>query len=229
MRNPLIAALVCLFTSAAAFAERATSPISQLPVGALRGNTYTHDALGVSYQFPAGWTGTADPKGAVTIDWRGPDKVANRCSKVLLWLSPAVKEEGRFNATAIFFALDPACVGLKAFPHSLDPNQVTKVAEKIGKSFNYTAFMSPHGNVVRPFMAQARVMIEATGSLVINAIESSNGRPAERKEPLEVHTSFTFTQTNDSRYLVAWAYAADAPSAEALKSVQITFKESGPH
>jgi hypothetical protein len=87
---------------------------------------------------------------------------------------------------------------------------------------NYTPFMSPYGNAVHPFSAQGRVIIQATGGLVVNALEAVGGHPAKTKEPLDVKTSFTFTEAGDC--WIAWAYSADERSAEALKNVEVTFK-----
>jgi hypothetical protein len=63
------------------------------------------------------------------------------------------------------------------------------------------------------------VVIQATGGLVINAVARDVGKT---KEPLEVKTSFTFTEADG--YLIVWAYVANESSAEPLKNMQVTFK-----
>jgi hypothetical protein len=223
MRRLLLAVNLTLVALGAFGQESSKSNVSQLPDGTLSGDTYTNDAVGLSYQFPNGWAATPDPKGPTTIDPRGSKKVANQCSKVLLRLSPLSKTEGRFSATAILIAIDPSCLGAPTFPQSLEQtDEIVKVAEKIGKSFNYTPFLSPYGNTVHPLNSQGRVIIQLLGGLVINALE----RPANSKEPLDVKTSFTFTEAN-GRW-VAWAYTADDPSTEELKNVKVMLKDAPP-
>jgi hypothetical protein len=218
MRSLAIAVLFSLFVLEAVGQQSTKIPLLQISNGTLSGNTYTNAALGLSYQIPDGWNGDPDPKG-VPIDSRGPDKVANRCSRVLVWLTPVSKIEGRFNPVATVFVTDPACLGAATFPESVEQvKEINKVAKKMGDSFNYTPFMSPYGNAIHPFSSQGRVVIQATGGLVINAVARGEGKT---KEPLEVKTSFTFTEANG--YLVVWAYAANESAAEPLKNMQVTF------
>lgn len=220
MRNYALALLCGLIIFLNALGQRGPKlQLSKIPNGDMSGDTYTNDALGLSYQIPAGWKGDPDPKD-VSIDWRSPDKSANRCSRILLWLGPVAKIEGRFNPMATVFVTDPGCLGLAAFPESLDNvKEINKVAKKMGDNFSYTPFMSPYGNEVHPFSSQGRVIIQATGGMIINALE---GKHQKTKEPLNVKTSFTFTKANG--YLVVWAYAADESSAEVLKKIEVAFK-----
>jgi hypothetical protein len=219
MRNLAIAVLFSFFVLEAVGQQSTKIQLLQIPNGTLSGNTYTNNALGLSYQIPDGWKGDPDPKG-VLIDWRGLDKVANRCSRVLLWLTLISTIEGRFNPVATVFVTDPACLGVAAFPESLEQvKEINKVAKKMGDSFNYTPFMSPYGNVTHPFISQGRVVIQATGGLVINAV---TGDHVKTKEPLEVKTSFTFTEANG--YLIVWAYVANESSAEPLENMQVRLK-----
>jgi hypothetical protein len=221
MCNFAIGVLFSLFVLEAVGQQSTKIQLLQIPNGMLSGNTYTNDALGLSYQVPDGWKGDPDPKDE-PIDWRGPHKVANRCSRVLLWATPVSKIEGRFNPTATVFVTDPACLGIAAFPESVEQvEEINKVAKKMGDSFNYTPFMSPYGNAVHQFSSHGRVVIQVTGGLVINAVERGHGKT---KEPLEVKTSFTFTEANG--YLVVWAYVANESSAEPLKNMQVTFKRA---
>ncbi len=219
MRNLAIAVLVSLCVLEAVGQQSTKIQLLQIPNGTLSGNTYTNNALGLSYQIPDGWKGDPETKGK-PIDWRGPDKIANRCSRVLLWLTPVSEIEGRFNPVAAVFVTDPVCLGVGAFPESVEQTkEINNVAKKMGDSFNYTPFMSPYGNAIHPFSSQGRVVIQATGGLVINAL---TGRHVKTKEPLEVKTSFSFTEANG--YLIVWAYVATESSAEPLKDIQVTFK-----
>jgi hypothetical protein len=220
MRGLLLVVFVSLISLGAAAQRPNRLQLSQIPNGTMSNKSYVNDALGVSYQIPDGWKGDPDPKG-VPLDWRGPGKVANRCSRILLWLTPVSKVEGRFNPVAAVFATDPDCLGAAVFPQSLDQvKEINKVAKKMGDSFNYTSFMSPYGNTVHSFSSEGRVIIQADGGLVINA---HTGRDAKTKEPLELKTSFRFTET--SGLLIVWAYAADASAAEVLKPLQVTFNK----
>lgn len=79
--------------------------------------------------------------------------------------------------------------------------------------------MSPYGNAVHPFSSQGRVMIQTTGAMLINALD---GEHQKIKEPLEVKTSFTFTESNG--YLVVWAFVADVTSSEVLRKMEVAFK-----
>ena len=220
MRNHALAILCSLFVFFQALGQqRPKLQLSQIPNGDLSGNTYMNHAFGLSYQIPAGWKGDPDPKD-VSIDWRGPKKPANRCSRMLLSLTPAVTIEGRFKPIVNVFVTDPACIGVAAFPVSVDEiKEINKVAKKIGDNFNYTPFMSPYGNEVHPFSSQGRVMIQATGAMLINALD---GEHQKIKEPIEVKTSFTFTESNG--YLVVWAFVADVTSFEVLKKIEVAFK-----
>jgi len=214
-------ALILAILAAGAFGQGSSkSQISQLPDGTLSGDTYTNDAVGVSYEFPNGWTATADVKGPTRIDVRHPRALANQCSKVLLSLNAPGKVSGRFSSFAILLAIDPACLSGPPFPQSVSESEkIKKVAQKIAKAFSDTPYVSPFGNTVHPFDSQGRLTIRLTAAVIINAIE---GEPAPRKEPLRVQTSFTFTELNG--YWVAWAFIADDNSAAELQSVKVVFK-----
>ena len=219
MRNVLMALLASLVSLGTAVQQPSKLQLSQIPNGTISGNSYVNDALGLSYRIPDGWKGDPDPKG-IPLDWRGPDKPANKCSKILLWLAPVSKVEGRFSPLATVFAADPACLGVAGFPQTLEHvKEINKVAKKIGDTFNYTPFMSPHGNTIHSFSSEGRVIIQAEGGMVINANEDRT----KAKEPLEVETSFRFTETGG--LLIVWAYLADKPAAEFLKPLQVTFNK----
>ena len=194
---------------------------SQLPDGTLAGNIYSNDALGLSYEFPNGWTATADPKGPVTLDFRKPDGPVNQCSKVLLSLSAARQAEGKFNSVATLLAIDPGCFSGVEFPHSMDKGKIQKVADKIIRSFSNTPYISPDGAYVVGYWSQGRVIVHLTGGVVVNAVE---GRHPATREPLHLNISFIFTESNG--YWVAWAYLADDPSAEVLKNTTVKFKDA---
>ncbi len=129
--------------------------------------------------------------------------------------------EGRFSSVATVFATDPECLGVAAFPKSPDQvKEINRVAKTMGDSFNYTPFMSPYGNAVHPFSSEERLIIQADGGLIINA---NSGRDAKTRAPLEVKTSFRFTEARG--LLIVWAYVADKSAAEVLKPLQVSFSK----
>jgi len=113
-RAGLMAVLVGLFSLGAAAQQPNKLKLSQIPNGTIFGSSYVNDALGLSYQIPDGWKGEPDPKG-VPLDPRSPDRVANKCSRILLWLTPVSKIEGRFSPVATVFAADPVVLECRAF------------------------------------------------------------------------------------------------------------------
>ena len=225
MRNLLIPVSLAFFSLGEAGLGSSTSTISQMPDGTLSGNFYSNQALGLSYEFPSGWTATPDPKGPVSLDGRKPNEPANRCSKILLSLQAPHHIEGRFTSIATLFAIDPTCFPGAEFPHSLEErNKIRKMADKIIGPFSHTPYFSPYGVTISALNSQGRVLIQLTGGVIINAVE---GRPAPAKEPLKVNTSFTFTESKG--YWVVWAYLADDPSTEELKNSKVVFKDDPLH
>lgn len=223
MRNLLLPATLTFFALGAVSLGAPASKISQLPDGALSGNIYLNDALGLSFNFPGGWTATPDPKGPVNLDYRKPDEPANQCSKILLSLQASRQIEGRFNSTATLFVIDPGCFSSTEFPHSLDKAKIQKLADKIIKTYSHSPYISPYGAFVVGDLSQGHVVIELTQRFVINALV---GHPAAKKEPLNVNMSIVLEESNGN--WVAWAYVADDPSAEELKKAKLEFKDASP-
>jgi hypothetical protein len=193
--------------------------VSQLPAGVLAGSIYSNDAVGVTYEAPSGWTLTADPSGPASLDMDHPDSPMNQCAKILLRLSPPGEVPGRFKAFATLAAIDPACFSNPPFPRTLDKKAIKKVVDKMFKPFTHTSFCSPFGALIAGSKSQdGVVVISLTGQMTINALE---GKPAPRKEPLDVKTSFKFTEWNG--LWVVWAYTADEKSAGELDNAKINF------
>lgn len=225
MRNIMLAFFLVSIGIAAVAQTAPKLQVAQIPDGKISGGVYSNDSVGVTYEIPAGWEATADPKTPTNLDWRGPDKAANRCSKVLLRLLPQSKQEGRYFPTAVLFVIDPECLGFKSFPKSTeDVKLITEIAVKIGKNYNYTPFMSPLGNQVERHSDQNRVIIRTMGDMVVNANEMIGGKPAKKKEPLNVSTSISFTEARNC--WVAWAYNADEQSAQVLKNLKVVLSDA---
>lgn len=225
MRNLLIFAVLAFFTFGAFGRGSFKSKILQLPDGVLSADIYSNDALGLRYEIPNGWTVTADPKGPVGLDYRKPDGLANRCTKVLLRLDAPHPKEGRFNSIATLLAIDPGCFPGTEFPYTWkEKEKIEKVTDKIIKAFENSPYFSPYSVTI--FADRSRkdhVIIRLTGGVIINAINEIDGHPSPMKEPLTVNTSFALAETKG--YWVAWAYLADYSSTEVLKNVKITFKD----
>ena len=206
------------------YAQQGTkSGLTGISDGTLVGNRYTNDSVGVAYQVPDGWKATPDPAGPTNIDPRGAGKAANRCTKVLLTLSPESHIEGKFTSAAILFAVDAKCLGTRAFPQSPSAPEVLQVAKRIGDTFNYTAYLSPYGNGVHPRQDGDRVVIDLSGELTVNAWERGVKR---EKEPLRVVTSLSVTESNG--WIVAWGFAAEEPLVATLRTIQIGFRSARP-
>jgi hypothetical protein len=197
------------------------STISQIPNGTLSGNNYSNDALGLSLEFPSGWTATPDLISPVYFDYRKPDEPANLCSKILLSLRPLQQVEGRFNSLAALFAIDPGCFSGTEFPRSLDKVKIQKIADKIIKTFSHSPFISPYGAFVVGDLSQGHIVIKFTQKFIVNAVV---GHPEAKKEPLNVNTSIILEEING--YWVAWAYVADDTSADELKKAILEFKDA---
>jgi hypothetical protein len=220
MRNFAVTLLLVFAGLGSAGYGASKSKVSELPAGAMSGNTYVNDAVGVSYQFPVQWNASPDPKGETRIHPK-PDVPANRCSKILLRLEAPAKTEGKFTSVAALLAVDPECLSGGTFPQSVEEkDKIEKVAKRTTKAFADTPFISPFHTDVYPFTLQGRVVIQLTGALIINANAVENH--AAPKEPLRINTSFTLTESNG--YWIAWVYTADDPSAEELKKATVVFK-----
>jgi hypothetical protein len=221
MRNLRLPVILAFFMLGVVSLGAPTSKISQLPDGTLSGNIYLNDTLGLSFEFPSGWTATLDPKKAQSLDYRKPDEQANVCSKVLLSLEAPHPVEGRFNSIATLFAIDPGCFSGTEFPRTLDKAKIVKLTDKIIKTYSHSPYISPYGAYYEGYESQGHVFIRLTHGVIINALV---GHPAAKKEPLNVNDSITLTESNG--YWVAWAYLADDPSAEELKNVKESFKDT---
>ena len=224
MRNLLLSVTLAFIALGAVGQSSSTSKISQLPDGVLSGSIYSNDVLGLSFEFPSGWTVKADPKDPVRLDDRKLDEKANVCSHILLSLWAPHRVEGRFPSTATLFVIDPECFPGTEFPRSLEEkDKIRKIADKIIKPYSHTPYFSPYRVTIGAYSSQGRVIILLTGGLIINAVE---GRHPATKEPLKMNTLFSFMESRG--YWVAWAYLADDPSAEELKNVKLEIKDAAP-
>jgi hypothetical protein len=139
-----IIAIAALFASASAPAKSPrTTPLSQLPLGALTQELYTNDALGVRLHFPPGWIATPDPLQPTLFD-PDPDNPLNQCTRLLLrFQAPA---NGAFSSWGVFFAIDPRCLSIGPFPHAVEEkDKLKKLADRFYELFKHSPFISPNG------------------------------------------------------------------------------------
>ncbi|MGD1108051.1 MAG: hypothetical protein ABR865_13485 [Terracidiphilus sp.] len=226
MHQLITAVSLSLLAAAAAGKTSPSAKIAQLPKGMLAGHVYTNDAVGVTYEYPSDWTATTDLKDPSNLDPGHSNGAANRCSEVLLWLTAPQKEEGRFSAMAALIAIDPRCLTIVPFPKSMRDQEGLNDAESvIIKCFKNSPFLPSDRVTIFVSEQRGQVVFQLIGAMTMNAIE---GHPAPKQEPLIVHTSFEVTESKG--FWIAWAYVADASSAEELKQVKISFQNGlAPH
>jgi len=231
MRAPAVALILVALTLAAQPGKPPKSTVSQLPDGVLAGNTYSNNALGVSWQFPDQWTAKIDPKYTDNLDPEHPNGRARQCSRVLVWTRAPQPSEGRFASTAALIAIDPHCLTHAEFPQSTRENEKTNdVVDALVKNFKNSMFFSPYGVKIVAFPnpgAQPSMTINLTGGMIINAIGTPiGGRPPAAKEPLKVNTCFNVIERRG--FWLVMAYVADDSSTEELKHAKPTLTEPAP-
>jgi hypothetical protein len=203
-------------------AGQGSTAISELPEGTVSQNAYANEALGITWQFPGGWTASTDPSETEVLDPEHPKGRARQCSRVLVWLRAPQISADRFSSMAALIAIDPTCLSHAEFPKRLPDarHDVDAVVDAIIKNFKRSPFFSPYGVKIVAFPSpdSERVTIDFTGGMTINAI---SGNPAPKKEPLEVTTSFSVTERRS--YWMAIACVADASSNDELKKAKPAF------
>jgi hypothetical protein len=204
--------------------------IGELSAGVVSGNAYKNDALGFTYEFPAGW---------VVNDKAIQDKVMEaghqfaygdspsaarehaafqQCARVLLMATKypeGTKTEG-FNPLVTVIAVDSACSPGAHFPSSIDDRDTIKeAAQQLVRSFAGTPFVSKGKNSVTAFVVQGHVMLDISASFQVN---SPGGNT-----PLDIYTSIDVTQLNG--YWVGWALASRSQSGlqELKNNTKIAF------
>lgn len=206
-----------------------SSRIGQLSVGVVSGNTYKNDALGFSYEFPAGWVINDKAIQDKTMEaghqfaWGDSPSAARehaafqQCGRVLLMATKypeGTKTEG-YNPLVVVIAVDSACSPGAHFPSSIDDHDAVKeAAQQLVHAFTGTPFVSKGTNSVRAFVVQGQVMLDVSGSFQVN--------PPGSNTPLDIYTSMDVTQLNG--YWVGWAFASGSQSGlQEMKNTKIAF------
>ena len=206
-----------------------SSQINQLNPGTVSGNTYTNDALGFVYQFPAGWVVNDKATQQKTAEighqiiW-GNDPAAAReheaflqCGRILLFVTkyPEGTKTEELNPLILVLATDSACFPGAHFPTSVnDSADIKEVARQFVRSLAGTPFAPKGQGSVNAFMVQGHVMLDISGSFTVN-YPGHNG-------PLDIFTALDVTQAKD--YWLAWAFMSGSQAGlQELRNTKIQF------
>ena len=204
--------------------------IGELSPGAVSGNTFTDDALGFTFQFPAGWA-LADKATQDRVmqfghqqAW-GNDPAAAReheafeqCSRILLWANkyPEGMKTEEINPLIAIMAFDPACMPGVELPKSAqDTEGIRQLASQISSSLSGMPFLGKGRNSVGGFTRQGHLFIDLSSAFRVKA-PSGN-------QQFDVFTSMIVTQANG--YWVMWAFinGSQAGMNQLRGDVRITF------
>ncbi len=217
------------FQGANAATVPSSTRIGQLNPGVVSGNTYTNDALGFEYEFPAGWVVNDKATQDKTMEaghqfaW-GNSPSAGReheafqqCARVLLFVTKNAEgtRTEELNPLIVVIAADSACFPGVHFPTSVDDRDAIKqVAQQFVRSFAGTPFVAKGQNSVNTFTVQGHLMLEISGSFAVT--------PPGHNAPLDIFTSLDFTEAKD--YWVAWGFMSGSQAGLLeLKSTKIAF------
>ncbi len=206
-----------------------SSRIGQLSAGVVSGNAYKNDALGFTYEFPAGWVVNDKAiqdkvmEAGHQFAWGDSPSAARehtafqQCARVLLMATKypeGTKTEG-YNPLVVVIAVDSACSPGAHFPSSIDDRDAIKeAAQQLVHAFTGTPFVSKGKNSGRAFVVQGHVMLEVSGSFQAD--------PPGNKTPLDIYTSMDVTELNG--YWVGWAFANGSQSGlQEMKNTKIAF------
>lgn len=216
----LVAAFALTFVSASA-KTKPSARIAALPDGELAGHIYINKALSLTFEYPADWIASTDPKRTIDLDPERPDGSAVQCSRVLLSLKAPSQGEGRFSGVAYLIAIDPGCLTIVPFPGSpFDRRDIDDMIDVLIKNFKHSPFFSPYGVKYQVSDERGHIEFLLTGGMTINAIESHLGQSAAAKEPLDVHTSFFVVESNG--FWIARGYVADGASEQELNQSKLS-------
>jgi len=203
--------------------------IGQLSAGVVSGNTYKNDALGFTYEFPAGWAVNDKAIQDKVMEaghqfvWGDSPSAARehtafqQCGRVLLMATKypeGTRTEG-YNPLIIVIAFDSACSPGAHFPSTIDDHDAIKgAAQQFVRSFAGTPFVSKGNNSVGAFVVHGHVMLDISGSFQVT--------PPGSNTPLDIFTSIDVTQLNG--YWVGWGFASGSQSGlQEMKNAKIAF------
>jgi hypothetical protein len=203
--------------------------IGKLDPGTITGNIYENDALGFTYEFPAGWIVNEKAVQDKVIEaghqfaWGNSPSAAREheafqgCSRVILMVTkfPEGAKTEEVNPLVTVLAVDLECSPGAHFPKSLDDQEGIKgIAQQVVRSFAGTPFISKGNKSARAFVVQGHVMVDISGAFQVS--------PPGHNAPLDVFTSIDVAEL--SGYLVGWAFVSGSQSGlEELKATKLAF------
>jgi hypothetical protein len=206
--------------------------IKDLSPGTVSGNNYTNGALGLSYQFPAGWY-VADKATQEKVIEAGHEaawgnsptaarehEAAQKCMKILLWTNKYAEgtRTEDVNPLIVVSAADPDCFPNTKFPTSSDDQEtIRQAAEALVRSFQGTPVVGQGSMKLGTLTAQGHLFLEVSGVSQVNV----PGHPG----PIELHNSMVFTSANN--FWVIWMFSSGSEAGlQELKNTNITFSSS---
>ena len=202
--------------------------IGNLDLGTISRNTYTNNALGLSYEFPAGWV-VADRstqhkviEAGHQVAWGNDPEAARehvameQCSRVLLWVSehPEGTKTDEVDPLIAILAVDPGCFPAAYFPKSIDDRDaIMQISREMVRSFQGTAF-GKGATTARALQVAGRLVIDVSSTFTLNV--------PNRQTPLPVFTALDITTAGD--YWVMWMFMSPSQAGlDELKSRNIHF------
>jgi len=208
--------------------------MSQLDLGVVSNNVYTNHVLGFSFQFPDGWV-VADKATQDKVVEAGHQfaygndvaaarehQVAQSCSKIFLLVNqyPQGTKTDAVNPLIAIMAFDSACLPGVQMPRSIeDADKIRQLGNQFSDALAGTRFLGEGQYTIRAFMVQNRLMLDLSSAFKTNL--------PSRKQPLDVFSSFVFTE--DNGYWVAWLFmdGTQAGLDDLKKNIRISFVPSG--
>ncbi|HYL68682.1 MAG TPA: hypothetical protein VEX69_05925 [Candidatus Limnocylindria bacterium] len=202
--------------------------IRDLSLGTISENVYTNHALGITYEFPAGWY-VADKAAQEKVTEIGHQaawgnspsaarehEAAQNCSKILLWATklPEGTHTEEFNPMIVVVAVDPHCYPGAKFPSSIDDlGSAKEIGEGMVRSFQ-------GGPLPTEEMKLSILMVH--GHIFIDVSSVAHVPMPGRPGPIEVHLATMLTAVNN--LWIGWVFgsASDAQLQE-LKRTKLTF------
>lgn len=209
-----------------------TGRIKGLSPGAVSGNIYTNDTLGLSYQFPVGWH-LADKATQEKVIEAGHEaawgsspsaaaehEVWQECSRVLLYTTkyPEDTRTEDVNPLIVISAFDPDCVPgaeVPEFPTSSDDEEsIRQIGQGLVDYFPRTPLVRQGSMQLATSMAQGHLFLHLSGVIQVSV--------PGRSTPVKLHNSIVITSVND--FWVMWGFSSGSEAGlQELKDTKIKF------
>lgn len=209
-------------------------PIARLSEGTISGNTYHNSDLGLSYEFPSGWS-ISDRKtqqqaisNSYQFVWtedipREKMQHGTQCARSLLFVSkyPELMRANEFNAFAILIAADPRCIPGASVPASIkDQQAIQRIATNVGAYFKTSGLNSLDSGRIQAFDWGGRVAFELRQRFRVTTQASGT------ITSMEVITS-TLVMPFGQFWTMCMSVGADDTQMKALRATKIFFDPLG--